>query len=437
VRKFLKTISSIIREKKLIPVLRDCSHIYKAGIVDIQSYQLNKFNRLWSDIQKNVPYYQDLVRSGAVPTTINSWDNFTKIPVLTRSAIQENDTRFIDLSQKLVGWSTTGGSTGTPFRVPLGSTENNFRMNNAWLGRMFYNIQVSDRLFHFWGHSHLFGHGYRRFSKQLRRLISNWLLGYQVYSAYHLSPGRLRQAGSAILKMHPDYIIGYSRSLLLLAKENEYRADSFKRLDLKALIATTEAFTEDHDAQYIEQVFGCPVAMEYGAAETGVIAYTHPSDQRYRVFWDTFLLEAVPTYQSEAKLLLTTLYPRSMPLIRYDIGDCVRNYDIIGGSIIGFDKVLGRDNDLIAIGGGAFVHPVAVIHCIQYQTGVLGVQIIQQKDYSVSIDIMCQQPLSMDSELAIRKNLTTLAGQLGNSKINYVNQLEQTLAGKTKWVVRR
>lgn len=433
----MKTIASRIREKQFAPIIRDSNIVYQSEIANIEEYQLIKFNQLWIEIQKNIQYYHELVSTGAIPMEIKCWDDFANFPVLTRETIQKGVENYIDPSHKITGWSVTGGSTGTPFRLPYGKSEKQTIEPVAWLGRRFYDIHVSDRMFHFWGHSHLFGTGWQRYLKQAKRRFKNRLLGYQVFSAYDLTPQHLRDAGNAILKMRPDFIIGYSRSLVLLAKENADQADSFRKLAIKAVIATTEAFTQPSDANMIEQIFGCPVGMEYGAAETGVIAYTHPSDQRYQVFWDTFLLEAVPINVTDAKLLLTTLYPRVMPLIRYDIGDYVRGYDAVGNSIVCFDTVLGRDNDLIEIGEGAYIHSVALIHCVQSTKGVLGVQIIQEKDNSVSLSILCNKPLSHDDETVIRQNLSTLDFQLSQCEIIYVKQLEQTIAGKTKWIVKK
>jgi phenylacetate-coenzyme A ligase PaaK-like adenylate-forming protein len=433
----MMTIPAKIRKSQLRSSVEACGRIYRSEVADIQGYQLEKLNALWHDIQRNVPYYRELVRSNFLPSELQGWTDFEKFPVLTRTSLQEDATRYIDTSQKIVGWTTTGGSTGTPFRIPYSSLESRTMMANAWLGREYFNIHIADRMFHLWGHSHLFGRGWRRYVKQTQRMIKNWLLGHQVFSAYHLTPQRLHQAGNAILKMRPDFIMGYSRSLLLLARENADLSPTFRQLRLKAVIATTEAFSQPEDAEFIASVFGCPVGMEYGAAETGVIAYTHPADNRYRVFWDTYLLEAVPVNQTDAKLLLTALYPRALPLIRYDIGDIVQSYDTDGNSAVGFARVLGRDNDLIDIGDGAHVHPVALIHCIQSTSGVLGVQVVQELDKSLSIRIMCSAPLSVDADAAIRQNLSTLDPQLRNCKIAYTEQLEQTLAGKTRWVVKR
>jgi len=433
----MKTIAARIREQQLAPAVQAARSVYESGITDIQSYQLAKFNTLWADIQRKVPHYQHLVQAGTVPATVTHWDDLARFPVLTRAAIQDDVARYTDPTHEIGGWAVTGGSTGTPFRVPYAAAETPYYRMGAWLGREFYDIRISDRMFHLWGHSHLFGMGWQRHVKQAKRLIKNKLLGYRVFSAYHLTPQRLRQAGRAILQMKPDYIMGYSRSLTLLARENADQAARFRQLPIKAVIATTEAFSDPGDADLIAQVFGCPVGMEYGAAETGVMAYTHPADQRYRVFWDTYLLEAVPINDTDAELLLTALHPRAMPMIRYDIGDAVRHYTADGHSVTGFEAVLGRDNDLIEIGSGSFVHPVALIHCVQSQASVLGVQVVQEPDNSVSLSILSKARLPSEEEAIMRRNLATLDPQLATCQIHYVDHLEQTIAGKTKWVVKR
>ena len=433
----MTTIAAKIRKKRLNLIIRKERLVYESRITDIQGYQLAKFNKLWVGIHQSIPYYRDLVHSGIVPATINTWDDFATFPILTRVSLQNNVTSYIDPSQNVTGWSLTGGSTGTPIRVPYRSSEKQLLMPNTWLGREFYGIEISDTMFHFWGHSHLFGSGWKRYIKQIERKIKDQLLGFKTLSAYHLTPHRLREVGQAIIKMRPDYIIGYSRSLTLLARENVDKAEEFKRLPLKAIIATSEAFTDPGDAKMVEQVFDCRVGMEYGAVETGVMSYTHPADGRYRVFWDTYLLEAIPVNETDAQLFVTALYPRAMPLIRYSIGDSVRNYEGAGHSIVSFEAILGRDNDLIEVQQGSFVHSVALIHCVQAQQGVLGVQVIEEKDKSISFDIMCKKPLSEENEAIIRRNLSTLDPTLAECRINYVDQLEQTIAGKTKWIIKR
>lgn len=373
--------------------------LYQSFTGDIQTYQLAKFNALWPKIYKNVPYYENLVRSGDLPFEINSYADFIQIPPLNRTLLQNDPEAHLDRTKKIARYATTGGSTGAPFCFPYAKNENEFTKMNMWLDREFYNIQVSDRKSDFWGHSHLFGLGIAKYKNQTLRH----------FPAYNLLPERLKQAGQALIKMRPDYIVRYSRSLYLLAKENEDLAQELHLLPIKAIIATSEPFIQLDDLEKIEEIFGCPVAMEYGAVETGVLAYTNPTDKKYHAFWDTYLWEAIPTNSTDARILITSLYPRVMPLIRYEIGDTVRNYECAGNSPIKFDYVLGRDNDLVNLQDGSSIHPEVFTHCIEHQPEVLGIQVIQGKDLSISINIMCKKPLVADTEKKIHHNLSTIA----------------------------
>lgn len=434
----MKPLVARIRQKRLAPVIQASKLVYQSATDSIQGYQLETFGGLWADIQRNVPHYQGLVQSGAAPAEIRDWDDFARLPILTRSSIQNDVARLIDRSQKIVGWSTTGGSTASPMRVPIGSLESQALAPLPWLGREWYGIEVADRLFHLWGHSHLFGKGWRRHEKQVRRRIKNRLLGYRRFSGYHLSTQRLREAGRSIIRMRPDYVIGYSRSLALLARANSDLADAFGELPIKAIIATAESFGQADDATTIEQVFGCPVAMEYGSVETGVIAYTHPSDRRYHPFWHAHLLEVVPIDERDAKLLVTALYPRVMPLIRYEIGDIIQDYDNKNEvELIEFANVRGRDNDALDLGDNLFIHPAAIFHCAYPIRTVLAVQIIHDKDKSISLNLMCRDSLSEADEAHLRRNLALVDHRLGSCKITRVDCLEQTIAGKTKTVIQR
>ena len=433
----MKPIAGLIRDWQLRSVVRNAGRVYSDFAPEkIPSYQLEKFNQLWVGIRRQVPFYRKLVAEGFAPSEGLTWEDFVRLPKLSRIEIQRDVSPYLDDTKPIANWSVTGGSTGMPIRIPRWANENDFTLPAIWLGRASYGIQVSDRMFHLWGHSHLFGRGWQRYQAQLKRAVKNFFLGYRTFSAYNLNPKRLDEAGRALLQMKPEYIVGYSRSLFLLAKANFDQREKLRGLRIKAVIATTEAFSSAEDSALIADVFGCPVVMEYGAAETGVIAYTHPNDGCYRVFWDLFLLEAIPLDEQRSKLLVTTLYPRAMPLIRYDIGDIAIDATRQADSVIGFSGISGRDNDLIEFEPGSFVHPVALIHCIQSVIGVLGVQVVQEVDSSIRIRIMGKPTISA-GERQIRDNLKTLHTRLGNCAIEYVPALEQTIAGKTRWVIRR
>ena len=75
----------------------------------------------------------------------------------------------------------------------------------------------------------------------------------------------------------------------------------------------------------IEEAFGARVLDVYGCTEVKEIAWECPRREGYHVNADWLLLEVQPTGSGDGgrqgTLLVTSLYNRAMPLLRYEIGD--------------------------------------------------------------------------------------------------------------------
>ena len=73
----------------------------------------------------------------------------------------------------------------------------------------------------------------------------------------------------------------------------------------------------DYYKPTIEKVFGVKFTSEYGAAETGIIAFECP-EGRMHVTMENVIVEVI-----ENKIYVTNLYSYSLPIIRYELGDYV------------------------------------------------------------------------------------------------------------------
>jgi phenylacetate-CoA ligase len=269
------------------------------------------------------------------------------------------------------------------------------------------------------------------------RKIKDRLLGYCRFSAYDMSVDKMRAAAQAMVDFRPDYIIGYSVALDSLARYNQDKADVFCHLGLKAVIATAEGFPSDDSADLVSRVIGSPVAMEYGAVETGVIAHSHP-EGGYRVFWRTYFLEA----QEDAvgggkKLRVTSLYPRCFPLIRYEIGDeIIPSVGEPEWGVARFDRVIGRCNDYLVLADGSRVHSELITHAVRCCDDILAYQAVQT-DSSVRLNVVSQVDLSSETIGAIRARLRTINPLLGAIEVARVSELRRTVAGKTPIIIRK
>ena len=79
-----------------------------------QEYQLQKLKSLVSYCYENVPYYNDLFDKHAISPNINSFEDFKKIPYLTKEKIINDSNKLVSKKTKVEQPKihTTGGRTG-------------------------------------------------------------------------------------------------------------------------------------------------------------------------------------------------------------------------------------------------------------------------------------------------------------------------------------
>jgi phenylacetate-CoA ligase len=124
-----------------------------------------------------------------------------------------------------------------------------------------------------------------------------------------------------------DYINGYTNSIVLLAlylKKNDLYLDSICPT-LKVCIVTSEMLFAD-DKLLLEERFRIPIINEYGSAELDIIALENP-DGLWKVNAETLFVEILDENNNvlpngkEGKIVVTSLYNKAHPMIRYEVGD--------------------------------------------------------------------------------------------------------------------
>lgn len=400
--------------------------------------QLELLNRVWAQARRQVPHYRELAQRRGLPECWSNLEEFVaSLPTTGRQDLQSAGSRLLSQQRPPDQWRATGGSTAQPIQIPQWRSEVSATRANAWLGRSWYGIQPDDRLFLLWGHSHLLGSGVRGWLNARRRELEDRLLGYYRFSAYDIGRQAMERAIERILAFRPDYIIGYSVALDRLGRAAQSQSDRLRRLGVKAVIATAEGFPSPDSGARLSDALGCPVAMEYGAVEALGIAHTHP-DGGYRLFWGSYLAEA-QRVAGRRVLRLTSLYPRSMPLLRYEIGDEVELPPDAAEEVVGltrFERVLGRCNDYVELGDGTCVHSEAFSHAIRPCPQVRGYQVVQQGS-NVELHIVVSGELPEPEEAGLKRRLARIHAELAATPVKRASSLQRTVAGKTPMIIRR
>jgi phenylacetate-coenzyme A ligase PaaK-like adenylate-forming protein len=426
------------RARRLYGAIDEQRNFYAAtrSPQQIREWQLQKFNELWGVISEHVPFYTALARDGKAPIEFRSWEEFREtLPIADRAFVQSHGRELSDTSRPPDFVRTTGGSTAQPVQLPSWQSELDHANADYWLGRSWFGISPSDKLFLLWGHSHQLGHGVRGKINALRRDLKDRLLGYLRWSAYDLSDEALRRGGDAFLKFRPRYAIGYSVGLDRFARVNADRAAEFRSLGLKAVIATAEGFPRADSAEFIANIFGCPVVMEYGSVECGPVAYQSPQGP-FEIFWRHWFMEGLPSPEVPGafELFLTSLYPRCFPLVRYRMGDLITDDPNIPQFAQEFDRVIGRCNDCVTLPDGRTIHSEAFSHAVKECPSVLSFQVVQRRNGAIEFNYIPGARTETD-ELEIRRRLGLIHPALMDVSLRRVSEIPQTIAGKTRSIV--
>lgn len=435
------TIIGHLREMLYQPEINRRLRIYadsKDPVIRSQ-WQLNQFNSNWKLVIQNVPYYQNLFIRKQVPAFFESWEQFFAcMPVTDRNIFQSYQHEMTDGSKKRSFLRITGGSSGTPIHMPAWNDEIKFTRPNQWVGRSWSGIRPSDRCFFLWGHAHLFGSGIPgQLNKNIRN-IKDSLLGYYRFPVYNLSAAFMEQAVEKLLWFKPAYIIGYAGALELFARAALKYSEAFQTLKLKAVLASGENFHSADGMQMISEIFHAPVIMEYGSVETGAVAYTNCLDQ-YQVFWQEYLTEVDREDNTgRTKLRITSLYPRCFPLIRYDLGDYVdlgEQRVSFPSCIYEFDAITSRMLAIIKLSDNSLINVETINHAVRTFREVLGFQVFVKGSEITLHLLITVAELSPQMQSEIKVRLSIVHPLLASISIKKVDQLQQTIAGKTPLVV--
>jgi len=281
--------------------------------------------------------------------------------------------------------------------------------------------------------------------------ISPWHMSSQVaVTARTPSTPSIRIAASLPLEKivqqlnawQPNLLIGYASMSRILAEE---------QLSGRLHIAPAKVFTSsevltDETRRRVKAAWGDEPFNQYGATETADIAAEHKVCRRMHIFEDLLLVEVVdeqyrpvPRGEFGAKLLVTTLFSRTQPLIRYEINDSVRlseeSCSICDLPFTFIDGIQGRVEDALsmqAVKGGQILIQPLVFNRVMDILPVSGWQVIQETDSSLTV-LMSGARNSIHDEAvsdAIRKELALEGAIIPLIKVQHVTEIPKNSSGK-------
>ena len=239
----------------------------------------------------------------------------------------------------------------------------------------------------------------------------------------------------------PDVLISYASMAGVLADEQLAR-----RLQIQpSVVYVASEVLTSQTKNLVKEAWGDEPYNQYAATETAGIAAEHKSCRRMHFFEDLVLAEVVddqyrpvPPGEYGSKLLITTLFSRTQPLIRYELNDSVRvstePHDC-GLPFAVLESIQGRVEDsliLPALAGGEVLIRPLVINRIMDIVPVSGWQLIQQADHGLVVLLAGAGNGLPDETLVsqIKSSLAQEGAQVSYVRIQHVPEIPKTASGK-------
>ncbi|WP_394773017.1 phenylacetate--CoA ligase family protein [Flavobacterium sp.] len=296
---------------------------------------------------KNNSFYQQLVRN----KTDLKWED---LPILNKQNLQKplEERLSKGYSRKNVYLNKTSGSSGTPFVFAKDKYCHSLTWTSIFMRFGWYKIDFNHSLqARFYGIPMDFI-GYRK------ERFKDFLTHRFRFPVFDLSDAVLEKFLQKFKTKKFDYINGYTSSIVLFAKYLEHKNIVLNEVcpTLKACFVTSEMLFES-DKKLLEKQFGIAVINEYGASELDLIAFESPNGD-WQINAETLFVEILDEnnkilpYGEEGRIVITSLFNKAHPFIRYDIGDIGILDEKSTAQKPILKKLIGRTNDVAILPSG-------------------------------------------------------------------------------------
>ncbi|WP_370003906.1 CoF synthetase, partial [Winogradskyella sp.] len=258
------------------------------------------------------------------------------------------------------------------------------------------------------------------------------------YSVFNLSDDEIDHLISHLNKNgNPISFIGYASAFEKICHHLDDLESNPIKFKTKSLITISEAlnfYTKDA----IQKYFGIRPLSRYSNNENGIIAQqTKDSGSKFRVNDSSYVVEIFDLkkdkkldYGQLGRIVITDLFNKATPIIRYDTGD-VGTLELNEDGRPYFSEIYGRKLDLLYDTKGKIVPSHLSAKLVKYGD-FKQFQLVQKglKDYEVN--------LNTDKKIDEEALIAEYRGYFGddaNIKINYVDEIPLLASGKRREVV--
>lgn len=400
----------------------------------IGAYQDEQIQQIVRNAYENVPFYRKWFdQNGVKPEYIQTQKDLTKLPILTKSVVRENQKQMVSRQKgqcpqiKLL----TSGTTGTPLEIITTRQGIAYQWAIWWRHRSRFGLHLGDSCLSF---------GARVAVPSDQNKPPYWrnnIVGNQTYLAtYHMTPEKLPDIVKWLNRTHFDFFTGYPSAIFVLAN---YLLEHNINLKCKPkyIVCGADALTSAFESR-IQRAFQVPVTEQYGMTEFAGNMAKCPYG-KFHLDFECCVVETIPLNKDNpnyVKLLFTGWGNPMMPFIRYDVGDYAlvsRGKCPCGRQSLCFERIEGRTEDYVRTPDGRMV--IGMNQVLEFAPGAKEIQIYQHQLDEIEFRIVPGNNFNESDEQALlRETRKRVADQL-RVKFVLVDSIPRTVSGKFRAVI--
>ncbi|MEW6116829.1 MAG: phenylacetate--CoA ligase family protein [Nitrospirota bacterium] len=406
-------------------------------IGEVRADQWRRLKDLLGHAYRNTAYYAAAFRAGGiVPDDIASWEDFTRLPLLTKEDIRAHKDDMVarNMPRERLMPKKTSGSTGVSLEFYVDEESLQWKRACALRHDMWTGWKLGERVGALWGNP--------EYRKNWRGHVRNALLERAIYlDTLKMDEQEMLAFYYRIKRKKPTLLFGHAHSLFLFARFLDRRGLA----DIRPMgIISSAMVLHDFERREIEKVFDCSVTNRYGCEEVSLIACECSEHKGFHINMDTLVVEFIregrPVQAGEpGAVVVTDLTNRGMPFIRYKVGDagvpsdracrCGCTYPLI-------ESLEGRSADYVVTPEGKYISGISLTeNFAMLLGGIKQLQIVQEHlDYLIFRIVKGESFTS-----SLLKDLDRLVVQRFGKGIRYsvqfVDSIQQERSGKYRFCI--
>lgn len=388
--------------------------------------------------KEHVPFYKSYISENNVFFSKETiFEDIKKLPVITKEIIRNQKDKLYSDENIDYFIETSGGSTGEPIQL-----RHDVELRLRHPGDYFLSYagyEIGDKLFLIWGSEKDIEKG----TLGLRVKFENYFIfRKRFFNSFRMTDSGIEKCICCMNRFKPKVILAYVQSIYEIA--NYIQRKHIKVHSPNGIVVSAGNLYPEWK-NMIEETFKCKVYNQYGSRETpGLACGCENEGLHINSFFN--YIEVLDEnneniINASGRIIVSNLYNKSMPILRYEIGDigvmsdakecpCKRTLPLL-------KSVVGRDVNIFKLKDGTKIDGEYFTHLFYGIVEIKKFQVIQSAYDEIDIRIVLNSGMEISKERIekLKKGIWLVMGTECKIVIRYVDEIEPSPSGKFLYTI--